>query len=138
LDSWTILHFPSRRIQRRNFIKVSPFYAPLFTDLMPERCRERILGIRNPAMCPLLPILYWELSFSMVMDGMTVLPFADALPFGISRRSFFRHGWRRKGLHRRAVLEVGILSVDSRLRNLMEQWFEEHQIQRSERFKISN
>jgi hypothetical protein len=72
------------------------------------------------------------------MDGMTVLPFADALPFGISRRSFFRHGWRRRELHRRAVLEYGILSVNPRLRNRMEQWFEEHQIRRKERLKASN
>jgi len=138
LDSWTILHSPSRRIQRRSYLKVSSFYAPLFANLLPERSRERILGIRNPALCPLLPILYWELSFSMVMDGMTVLPFADALPFGISRRSFFRHGWRRKELHRKAVLDYGILSVDPRLKNRMHRWFEEHQRQRNEQFKISN
>lgn len=137
LDSWTILHSPSRRIQRRNYIKVSPFYAPLFADLMPERCRERILSMRNPAMCPTLAILYWEAGFSMVMDSMTVLPFADALPFGFSRRSFFRHGWRRKGLHRKAVLEYGILSVDPRLRERMHRWFEQHQKQRAERLKVS-
>ena len=127
LDSWTILHSPSRQLQHRNTIKVSPFYAPLFADLMPECSRERILSIRNPAMCPLLPILYWELGFSPLKNGMRVLPFADALPFGISRRTFFRHGWRRKGLHKKAVLEVGILSVDARLKSRMHRWFEEHQ-----------
>ena len=137
LDAWTILQYPSRQIHRRNYIKVPAFYAPLFVDLLPERSRERILGIQTPAMCPLLPILYWELSFSMVTDGMTILPFADALPFGISRRSFFRHGWRRNGLHRQAVLEVGILSVNARLRNRLHQWFEQHQRQRAEPLKVA-
>ena len=138
LTAWTILHYPSRLINRRNYIKVSPFYAPLFADLMPEHSRVRILRIQNPAMCPLLPILYWDWLFSMLKERMPVLPFADALPYGISRRSFFRHGWRRKGLHRQAVLEVGILTVDPRLRNRLENWFEEHQKLRKERPILSN
>jgi len=138
LNEWTISHFPSRQLQRRNTIKVSPFYAPLFGDLMPERSRERILCIQNPAMCPLLPILYWELGFSPLKKGMRVLPFADALPFGISRRTFFRHGWRRTELHRKAVLEVGILSVDGRLKKRMHKWFEQHQQRRVEAGKVSN
>jgi len=45
LDAWTILNSPSRQIQHRNYIKVSPFYAPLFADLMPERSRERISSV---------------------------------------------------------------------------------------------
>ncbi len=130
LTDWTILHYPSRQIHHRTFIKVSPFYAPLFANLLPEHSRERILGIKKAAMCPLLPILYWEMRFSLLEKGMPVLPFTNALPFGISRRSFYRHGWRRKDLHRRSVLEVGILSVDSRLRKLMAQWFDEHQQRR--------
>lgn len=137
LDSWTILHFPSRPIQRRSYLKVSPFYAPLFADLVPDRCRERILSIRHPAMYPTLAIIYWDVGFSLLKKGMRVLPFADALPYGCSRRTFFRHGWRRKELHRKAVLELGILSVDSRLRNRMHRWFEEHHIQRDERLKVS-
>ena len=138
LTAWTILHYPSRLINRRNYIKVSPFYAPLFADLMPEHSRVRILRIQNPAMCPLLPILYWDWLFSMLKEQMPVLPFADALPYGISRRSFFRHGWRRKGLHRQAVLEVGILTVDPRLRNRLANWFEEHQKLRKDRPNLSN
>lgn len=137
LDAWTILHYPSRRIQRRGFIRVSPFYAALFADLIPERSRERILNVRKPAMCPALPILYWEWLFSRIKDGMSTLPFAEALPFGISRRTFYRHGWRRRVLHRKAVLELGILSVDHRLRSRMEQWFDDHQQERNERLKVS-
>lgn len=129
LDGWTILHYPSRRKQRRSYLKVSPFYAPLFAGLSPEHSRERILNIRKPAMCPLLPVLYWEWAFSLVKKGMRTLPFGDALPFGCSRRTFYRRGWRRKGLHRKAVLEYGILSVDPRLRDLMERWFVEHEVQ---------
>lgn len=137
LAAWTILHSPSRRIQRRNFIKVSPFFGALFADLMPERSRERILNIRNPALCPTLAIIYWDVGFSLLKKGMRVLPFADALPFGFSRRTFFRHDWRRKGLHRKAVLEYGILTIDPRLKNRMHHWFERHQKQRDERLKVS-
>jgi len=138
LKDWTILHYPFRCIQRRSYIKVSPFSAPLFADLMPGQSRDRILRIRKPAMCPLLPITYWELGFSLLKTGRRVLPFADALPFGISRRTFFRQGWRRRELHRKAVQELGILSVDARLRSRMEQWFERHEQERSDHRKDSN
>src|ERR1039458_4418329 len=137
LTDWTILHYPSRRIERRSYLKVSPFYAPLVADLIPEHSRMRILNIRKSAMCPALPIFYWEWLYSIVKEGMTTLPFADALPFGISRWTFYRHGWRRYGLHRKAVLELGILTVDPRLRKRMEQWFERHHQERRERL-VSN
>lgn len=137
LASWTILHYPSRRIQRRDFIRVSPFHAALFADLMPARSQERALNVKKSAMCPLLPLLYWEVGFSLLKKGMCLLPFADALPYGCSRRTFFRRAWRRKGLHRKAVLELGILSIDPRLKNRMHHWFEKHQIQRVERLKVS-
>lgn len=131
LEEWSVLHSPSRRICRREYLKVSPFYAQLVAELMPEHSRMRIRSIRNPAMCPLLPILYWEWLYAPISKGMRILPFPDALPFGISRRTFYRHGWRRSELHRRAVLEVGILRVDPRLRKQMHGWFEQHHRQRT-------
>ena len=133
LDSWRIMYFSSIRRARHPHLKISPFYAPFFRDSMPAHSRARILSIRHSAMCPTLPILYWELGLSLLWKGMTILPFADALPFGISRRTFFRRGWRRSGLHRKAVLEFGIVTIDGRLKKLMHRWFETQQQQRSEK-----
>ena len=131
LENWTVLNYPSRQVRKRTYIKVSPFYAAFFAELMPAHSRQRMLSIRNPAMCPILPVMYWEWLFGPGMKGMRILPFADALPFGCSVRSFYRRGWQRKNLHRKAVLEYKILAVDFRLRVLMRKWFESHNAKRN-------
>jgi hypothetical protein len=125
LESWSILFWPGGRSHRRDYLRVSPFFGALFADLMPTHSQERILSVRHPAMCPLLPVLYWDWLYSPITKGMRILPFANALPFGCSRRTFYRKGWKRKELHRTAV-GVGILSVDPRLRKLIAEWFERH------------
>jgi hypothetical protein len=136
LEKWSIRFSSSQRIRRQDYLNVSPFYAALFADLMPAHSQQRILGIRKPAMCPLLPVLYWDWLYSPLRPGMRILPFADALPFGCSRRTFYRRGWKRDELHWKAV-HMGLLSVEQLLRVRLHHWIESHQhtglvIERSE------
>jgi hypothetical protein len=115
LDSWTILYEPSNAIRtNKNMLRVSPFYAALFADLMPAHSKQRILSLRRPAMCPLLALLYWDWLYSPIKPNERILPFPNALPFGCSRRTFYRRGWKRKELHWKAV-HMGLLSVDQQL-----------------------
>jgi hypothetical protein len=126
LDSWTILYSPSKATRtKRNMLRVSPFYAALFANLMPMHSQRRALGIRKPAMCPLLPQLYWNWLYAPIKPNKRILPFADALPFGCSRRTFYRKGWKREKLHWQAV-HIGILSVDQRLWVRINHWYESH------------
>jgi hypothetical protein len=126
LDTWTILHESSKAMKKgKEMLRVSPFYAALFMDLMPNCSKERVLKLRRPAMCPLLALLHWEWLFAPLKTHMRILPYADALPFGCSRRTFYRRGWKRKELHQKAV-HMGLLSVDQRLRVRINHWFESH------------
>jgi hypothetical protein len=131
LENWTILRRPSRCARGRNFLQVSPFYAALFIDAMPTHSQQRILSIRKPAMSPALAVFYWEWLFGPISKGMRILPFADALPFGCSRRTFYRRGWKRRKLHWMAV-EAGLLGVDPRLRVRLNNWFESHRAMRAQ------
>jgi len=125
LDNWTVMFSDLRPFRGEVRIGVSPFYAALFAHMMPPNARQRVLGVGRPAMCPLLPALYWEWAFCR--RGQRMLPSKDALPFACSRRTCFRRGWSRRNsrLHRQAI-EAGICHVDPRLRELMVRWFEEH------------
>ena len=125
LEGWTILCSRQRLFRGEARIGVSPFYAALFAHMMPPNSRGRILGSDRPAMCPLLPALYWEWAFCR--RGQRMLPSKDALPFACSRRTCFRRGWSRKDsrLHQQAI-EAGICHIDPRLRELMAKWFGEH------------
>jgi hypothetical protein len=126
LDSWTILYEPSIGTKtKKNMLRASPFFAALFADLMPNCFRERILILRRPAMCPLLALLHWDWLYSPLKTHTRILPFADALPYGCSRRTFYRRGWKRKELHWQAV-HMGILSVDQRLWVRINHWYESH------------
>jgi hypothetical protein len=137
LDSWTILYEPSNATRtNKNMLRVSPFYAALFADQMPRHSQQRDLGIRKPAMCPLLPLLYWDWLYSPITKGMRILPYADALPFGCSRRTFYRKGWKREKLHWQAV-HMGILSVDQRLWGRLNRWLESHQDMRDRQLDVS-
>ena len=133
LETWTILYEPSNATRtNKNLLRTSPFFAALFAGLMPNCSRERILRLRRPAMCPLLALLHWDWLYSPLKPNERILPFADALPFGCSRRTFYRRGWKREKLHRQAV-HIGILSVDQRLRVRINHWFETHQDMRDRR-----
>lgn len=120
LAAWSIRSTPMT-FRRRDWIRISPFYAALFADLMPPRSASRILGLRRAAQCPILPAIYWDHAMRQV--GMPVLPFGTALPFGCSLRTFRRRGWQRGELHRMG-LEFGITHVDRRLRIVIRKWFE--------------
>ena len=125
LEDWTVLCSRQRLFRGQPMVGVSPFFGALFAHMMPPRAMERVLNAKRPAMCPLLPALYWEWAFCR--RGQRMLPSNDALPFACSRRTCFRRGWSRKDsrLHRQAI-EAGICHVDPRLRELMVRWFEEH------------
>jgi hypothetical protein len=71
-----------------------------------------------------IPLISYDRA-SPIKKGMRILPLADALPFGCSRRTFYRRGWKRDELHWQAV-HMGILSVDQRLRVRVNDWFEQH------------
>jgi hypothetical protein len=126
LANWTILFTDSIAARpRRNMLHVSPFYAALFADLMPAHSKQRLLTLCRPAMCPLLALLHWDWLYAPIKKGMRILPFPDALPFGCSRRTFYRHGWKRDELHWKAV-HMGLLGVDQKLRGRMKDWFAQH------------
>ena len=126
LDTWTILYEPAKGARtKKNMLRTSPFFAALFVGLMPNCSRERILSLRQPAMCPLLALLHWDWLYAPIEKGMRILPFADALPFGCSRRTFYRLGFKRDELHWKAV-HMGLLGVDQKLRVRMNDWFEQH------------
>jgi hypothetical protein len=123
LDAWTILHRPVCLAKRKPFVGVSPSFASLYCRVMPRRSAERITGCRNPAMGDILPLLYWDLLFADA--GRRLPPFAGALPFCMSTRTFRRRDIVRTTLHRQAVCEHGITGVAFGLRDLMRRWYEE-------------
>ena len=133
LDTWTILYESSNGTRtKNNMLRTSPFFAALFVGLMPNCSKERILSLHRPAMCPLLALLFWDWLYSPLKPGMRILPFADALPFGCSRRTFYRWGWKREQLHWMAV-HAGLLGVDQKLRVRIRHWFESHEAMRTQR-----
>jgi hypothetical protein len=133
LADWTILFTDSTAVRPgRNMVRISPFYAALFADLMPAHSKQRLLSLRRPAMCPLLALLYWDWLYAPLKPGMRILPFPNALPFGCSRRTFYRKGWKREKLHWQAV-HLGILSVERRLTVRLNHWYESHQDMRDQR-----
>ena len=121
LEDWRLVRRPGRTFRGGRTLLVPPFYGPLFADFLPPGSMARLLAVRRPAMCPLLPAIYWDLV--LVRGHMPVIPFTGALPFSCSMRTFRRRGWRRDELHRTAV-GMGINVVDPRLKDLMEAWFE--------------
>jgi hypothetical protein len=125
LDHWTVAYWPSRVYRGNAIVQIPPFYAALFAHLMPVHSATRILSLRRTAMSPMLAQIYWDRQFSR--KGKRILPFADALPFGCSKRTYYRLQWKRRKLHWKAVLELKILSLDVRLLDLMRRWFDEHE-----------
>lgn len=63
---------------------------------------------------------------------MRILPFADALPSGCSRRTLYRRGWKRKELLWKADA-VWRLGVDQKLRVRLHDWFQLHLAMRTRR-----
>ena len=121
LGRWTI-HCVPQSHRGDPVLRVSPFYAALVAHLMPPHSRERILSVQIAGGCPFLAVVYWQMA--MNRRFMRYMPFHDALPFGCSKATFFRRGWRRKELWRIASCTMGITGVAPRLRALMVRWFE--------------
>ncbi len=128
LDDRTIAFEARGAFGGRSWLAVSPFFAALYAHLMPEHSAQRILNLKSPARCPFLPTALWDWAMSSPM--LRWMPFPGALPFGCTRWTAHRRGWKRRDLHRRCISEVGITHVDRQLRNLMVRWFEEERQKR--------
>ncbi len=121
LKRMTILFNPWRPFREKGRIVVSPFFGVLFASRMPQESAERIRAIRRPALGELLPLMYWTAYFGR--EGQWIPPFADALPFCISPRTYRRRRYGRSDLHKMAVLKYGILALAPPLRQAMMLWF---------------
>lgn len=121
LKKWTIVHRPWAPFRNRERIVVSPFYGMLFRDRMPAHSSKRIQSISKPALGEIMPLMYWEAYFAR--EKKRILPFAGALPYGISPRTFRRRKYQREELHKLAV-KHGITSLAAPLRQVMTAWHE--------------
>ena len=127
LGDWGIA---GRKVRRggRDRLLVSPLYARLVSHLMPPRSAARISAVRRAGGCPFLSVVLWEMA--MARKGRRYMPFPDAVPFGVSKATFFRRGWHRRDLHKIGWLDFGI-SITPRLRELMTEWFERKTCERN-------
>ena len=129
LRLWSI--FPSHSILFRGkpLLLISPFYGALFADLMPPHSAARIQELARPGDCPMLPLIYWDLAWSRPHRRW---PAAGELPFSCSRATAYRHGIRRRELHRSTVIDRGITGVSDSLRARMREWIERYHVERVE------
>ena len=121
LARMTILFQPWKPFRDQEQIAISPFYAPLFADRMATEASKRVLAIKRPAQRTTLPLLYWECYFAK--EKQPIPPFAGALPFAVSPRTFRRRRFRKSELHKTAVLEYKILALAPPLRQAMLTWY---------------
>ena len=119
LGDWGIPFRPHERPRNRMILWVSPLYGALVAHLMPPHSAARMLAVRKAGGCPFLPAVLWQMA--MTAKGRRYMPFPDALPFGVSRATFFRRRWRRKELNRIGWLDLGI-RIAPKLRELMVEW----------------
>jgi len=106
--------------QNKNYgYYVSPFYAALMAQYMPPNCAQRVLHSRNPLMCPLLPLAYWEVMFGN--EGVPMPPQKDILPFACADISRKRYHWGHRFLHKTAV-DLGFASVPLPMRIAIENY----------------
>src|SRR5450759_5562793 len=127
LDDWVIPAKDTRR-NGRGWLWVSPLFAMLVVHLMPPRSAGRIRAIKKAGGCPFLSVVLWEMAMSR--KNSRYMPFPAALPFGCSKASFFRRGWRRRDLHKAGWLELGI-RMTPKLRGLLVEWFERRTCERN-------
>jgi len=122
LDDRTIVYGTRVASVRHPWLIVSPFYSALHAHLMPPRSAERVTQVKKPGNCPFLAVLCWD--WCMSQPRLRHMPFPSALPYGCSRWTEHRRGWKRRDLHRRCISEVGITHIDKTLRQLMVRWFD--------------
>lgn len=123
LEHWSIVPHHKDKYMGKRRLGISPFYAALFAHLMPMHSADRVLNVKGPAICPLLPQVYWDILFSK--EHARIMTFAEALPFGCSVRTYRRRGWQRRDLHRQAVTSLGITGVSRSLKELIHRWYQE-------------
>ena len=121
LGEWGIPFYPLERPMGKRIIHVSPLFGALVSHMMPPHSARRIRGVRKAGGCPYLPAILWEMA--MARNGQRYTPFPNALPFACSKSTFFRRGWRRRGLHKAGWLDLGI-RITPKLRELLREWFE--------------
>ena len=119
LSDWSI-PFRRAKVGGHGRILVSPFFAALVSPHMPCYSAGFLTRAPSPAMCPLLPAIYWRMA--MGRKRARTMPRPDSLPYGCSRSTETRRGWNRETLRQIAWHELGIVHVDQRLRELMVQW----------------
>lgn len=122
LETWSIPAVEQAVAPGRYCLLVSPFFPALFSHLMPSILANRALHVQKPALCPLLAAIYFDLV--LTKEGLPILPFSEALPFGCSIRQFRRNGWHRPDLFRQA-LQMGITGVATPLKQVVARWFTE-------------
>ena len=122
LETWSIPAIEQAVAPGRYCLLVSPFFSALFSYLMPSRLADRALHVKKPALCPLLAAIYFDLV--LTKEGLPILPFPEALPFGCSIRQFRRNGWHRPELFRQA-LQMGITGVATPLKQVVARWYAE-------------
>ena len=129
LGEWGIPFLPRERPRGRRMVLASPLFGALVAHMMPPRSAGRILGIRKPGGCPYLSVVLWEMT--MAGRNRRYMPFPDALPFGGSKATFFRRGWRRRGMHMAGWVDLGI-RITPRLRQLLVEWLDRRLAERRE------
>lgn len=122
LETWSIPAIEQAVAPGRYCLLVSPFFSALFSYLMPSHLADRALHVQKPALCPLLAAIYFDLA--LTKEGLPILPFSEALPFGCSIRQFRRNGWHRPELFKQA-LQMGITGVATPLKQVVARWYTE-------------
>lgn len=122
LETWSIPAVEQAVAPGRYCLLVSPIFSALFSYLMPSHLADRARHVQKPALCPLLAAIYFDLV--LTKEGLPILPFSDALPFGCSIRQFRRNGWHRPELFRLA-LQLGITGVATPLKQVVARWYTE-------------
>lgn len=123
LEAWSILYKPDN-----GWLRVSPFYGALFAAWLPDAMAQRITD-PIPALCPLLPAIYWDLCLREKYRE--VIPFANALPYGCSPKKFFKLGWHRRDMYGMAR-SIGIYHVHPKLQNVIKQWWKQFKSDRKQ------
>lgn len=118
LESWGIPVGLSGHLvaRRRRVDLVSPFWGALFGRLMPGGMLEWYLGMPKPGMCPLLPWAFLRMAGGRVSDDGVGKVDRRMVPFLVNRDALYAAGVPLKGVHERAVRDLGMARVDPRLR----------------------
>ena len=130
LGDWGIPFVPRKRPTGRRIIHVSPLFGQLVMHLMPPRSFERMRSITKAGDCPYLSVVLWQMA--LTRKNGRYMPFPEALPFGVSKATFFRRGWRRRDLNKVGWLDLGI-RIAPKFRQLLVDWYDRKNRERQPR-----